>query len=291
MDMQVAQQSTKADAAVRDSSIGRMLLDLGKITSEGAERVLKIQKEKGLRFGEAAQLLGLVTEGDIQQVLARQFDYAYLQPGEGGFSPKLVAAYQPFSAEVEAYRALRSQLVIRHFNTGRKVLAIMSVDGAADSAIIAANLAVVFSQLGERTALVDANLRRPSQHQIFNLAGRMGLSDVLAGRAGPEALVRIKEFMALSVLHAGTVPPNPQELLNRGVFGEITEELATEHDVILYDVPSMETGADAFNVAARCGAVLLVARKNSTRVANVRSAVQQLERSGVQVVGNVMLEE
>jgi len=275
----------------RGSSIGRLLLEMGKITSEGAERVLHLQKERNLRFGEAAQLLGLITEEDIRQVLARQFDYPYLQENEGGFSPKLVAAYQPFSAEVEAYRAVRSQLMIRHFSGARKMLAVMGVDAASETSEVAANLAVVLSQLGERTVLIEANLRRPKQRDLFNLNTRAGLSDVLAGRAGAEAVCKISEFRSLSVLQAGTVPPNPQELLNRSTFSQLNDGLSRDHDVLLYDVPSADTGADAFNVAARCRGVLLVARKNTTRVANVRAVVEQLERSGVAVVGSVMLDK
>lgn len=111
-----------------DSSIGGLLLESGKISPENAERVLRMQKELGIRFGEAAQRLGLVTEADIQQVLARQFDYPYLQAGQGDFSDKLVAAYQPFSAQVETLRAVRSQLMLRWFARGHKALVVMSVN-------------------------------------------------------------------------------------------------------------------------------------------------------------------
>src|SRR5471030_164139 len=88
-----------------DSSIGGLLLESGKITPENAERVLRMQKELGIRFGEAAQRLGLITEADIQHVLARQFDYPYLLKGETKYASELVAAYQPFSQQVEKLRA------------------------------------------------------------------------------------------------------------------------------------------------------------------------------------------
>ena len=92
----------------REASIGRLLLDMGKLTPEDAEHVLRLQKIEGLRFGDAAQKLGLITDADIRQVLSLQFDYPYLQPEQGNFDPELVAAYQPFSAQVEALRALRT---------------------------------------------------------------------------------------------------------------------------------------------------------------------------------------
>ncbi|RZL30450.1 MAG: chain length determinant protein tyrosine kinase EpsG, partial [Rubrivivax sp.] len=143
--------------------MGALLLDAGKLTPEDFERVLRMQNETGIRFGEAAVRLGLVGEDDIQQVLARQFAYPYLQKGQAGLSPKLVAAYQPFSPQVEALRAIRSQLMLRWFARGRRALAIVGVDPDDGAALFAANLAIVFAQLGEQTLLVDANLRAPRQ--------------------------------------------------------------------------------------------------------------------------------
>lgn len=273
-----------------ESSIGSILLDTGKITPADAERILKLQKEKGLRFGEAAQLLGLITDEDIEQVLARQFDYPYLRPGQGGFSPDLVAAYRPFSSQVEMLRGIRSQLMLRWFANGRKALAIASINPDDGASMFAANLAVVFSQLGEKTLLVDANLRAPQQQKIFNIQGRQGLSDVLAERASFEAITKVEPFIDLSVLQAGTLPPNPQELLSRSSFVQLNQHVEHGFDVILYDVSAFSTGADALAVANRVGGVLLVARKNKTRLAHINAAADQLGRYGADVIGSVMLD-
>ena len=271
------------------SSIGGLLLESGKITPEGAERVLRMQKELGIRFGEAAQRLGLITEADIQQVLARQFDYPYLQQGEGKFSPQLVAAYQPFSPQVETLRAVRSQLMLRWFARGHKSLVVMSAQAGDGASLFAANLAIVFSQLGEQTLLVDANLRQPRQHEVFNLANRQGLSDMLAGRADTSAIARIDSFLDLSVLGAGTLPPNPQELLSRESFGKMNLQLESGYDIVLYDVPAGGSGSDALAVAARAGGVLLVARKDVTPIAAVSALSDQLAQNGVQIVGSVLV--
>ena len=155
-------------------SIGHILLDMGKITPVEAERVLRLQKESGLRFGDAALQLGLITEADIQLVLAQQFDYPYLLPGQGNHPPGLVVAYQPFGAQVEVFRAVRSQLMLRWFTSERKALTIVSYNPGDGVSLFIANLAVVFSQLGERTLLIDANLRYPHQHEIFNLRNKQG---------------------------------------------------------------------------------------------------------------------
>jgi len=272
----------------RESSIGKILLDLGKIKPEDAERILRLQKAEGLRFGDAAQKLGLVSEADIRQVLALQFDYPYLQPNESGFSKDLVAAYQPFSPQVEALRALRSQLILRWFNEGYKALAIISAGQGEGCSNLAANLAVVFSQLGEQTLLVDANLRDPIQHKIFNLTETRGLSDILVGRATLDVVTKIESFVDLTVLGAGTVPPNPQELLTRSAFADFMNQAMAHYDVVIVDTaPAAET-SDAQAVAGRCGGALLVSRLNETRLSDLKNIRDQLIVTGVQIVGAVV---
>lgn len=273
----------------RESRMGRILVDSGKLTSEQAEQVVQLQQERGIRFGEAAQILGLITESDIQRVLAEQFDYPYLQPGAGQFPIELVAAYQPFSKQVEILRAVRSQLMMQWFASGHKALALVSAN-PEESSLFAANLAVVFSQLGENTVLVDGNLRSPRQHELFRLGSRQGLSDILAARAGLETLCTVGAFLNLSVLPAGTLPPNPQELLGRPAFRNIHAGLTNNFDVILYDVSAYSTGVDALTIAALAGGVLLVARKNKTRVSDLNEMNAQLGRSGAKVIGSVLVD-
>jgi chain length determinant protein tyrosine kinase EpsG len=273
-----------------ESSMGALLLDSGKLNPEDAERVLRLQKETGIRFGEAAVRLGLVSEEDIQQVLARQFSYPYLQKGQAGLSPKLVAAYEPFSPQVEALRAIRSQLMLRWFARGRRALAIVGVDQDDGSALFAANLAIVFSQLGEQTLLVDANLRAPRQQDAFALKPRQGLSDLLAGRADLDVIARVPAFVDLSVLPAGTLPPNPQELLAREGFRSLNTQLESRYDIVLYDVPPFQVGVDAVAVASRAGGALLVTRKNHTRIAHIGRTAEQLVDAGCEILGSVVME-
>lgn len=278
-------------SSLRKFSIGHILLDMGKITPVEAERVLRLQKESGLRFGDAALKLGLITEADIQLVLAQQFDYPYLLPGQGNHPPELVVAYQPFGAQVEVFRAVRSQLMLRWFTSGRKALAIVGYNPNDAVSLFTANLAVVFSQLGERTLLIDANLRCPQQHEIFNLRNKQGLSDVLADRANIfEVISKIESFVDLSVLPAGTLPPNPLELLNRTSFDELNDQLANQFDVILYDTLAFSSGVDALTIAARTEGALVVAHKNDTRVSDINVMHEQLKYSGTEIVGSVLID-
>ena len=272
----------------REANIGGLLLDMGKLTPEDAEHVLRLQKEEGLRFGDAALKLGLITEADIRQALSLQFDYPYLQSGQGNFDPELVAAYQPFSAQVEGLRALRSQLMLLWFSEGHKMLALVSAHSGEGCSHLAANLAVVFSQLGEHTLLVDANLREPRQHKIFNLSESRGLSDILAGRAGIEAVTRVESFVDLSVLGAGTIAPNPQELLGRSSFTDFMQQAIGNYDVIIVDTAPAANTSDAQSIAARCGGALLVSRLNHTKLSELADVRSQITVSGARIVGAVV---
>lgn len=272
----------------RESTIGRLLLEMGKLTPEEVERVLLLQKKSGMRFGDAAKKLGFVTEADIRQALAIQFDYPYLQTNQSGFSKVLVAAYQPFSPQVEALRALRSQLVLRWFNDGNKALAVVSANAGEGCSNLAANLAVVFSQLGEQTLLIDANLREPSQQTIFNLRESRGLSDILIGRADMGVVTKIDSLPDLSVLGAGTVPPNPQELLSRKSFAELIHKARDQYDVVIVDTPPATITSDAQAVAARCGGALLVSRLNKTRLSDLANVRDQLIVSDVQIIAAIV---
>ena len=274
-------------------SLGGILIDSGLLKPEDAERVLLVQKEQNLRFGDAAVRLGLLTEADIQYALSRQFAYAYLRktPGEKRpVSEELVAAYEPFSSRVEELRAVRSQLMLRWFDKAdqRQVLTVVGAERGEGRSHLAANLAVVFSQLGERTLLVDADLRHPRQHEIFFLENKIGFSTVLSGRSREEAIVRIPDLAGLCVLPAGPVPPNPLELINRLNFDEFMIQAKSTFDVIIIDTPALSVGEDAAMIAVRTGAALAVARSSQTKVAAFSDMVQGLMNAGVSVVGSVL---
>lgn len=270
-------------------SIGAILVEAERLSVIGVDRILSFQEDCSVRFGDAGQALGLLTEEDVRYALSVQFDYPYL-PDDSMLSRELVAAYEPASRVVEDLRALRSQLMLRWFDTGadRRGLAIASAGQGDGRSYLAANLAIVFSQLGERTLLIDANLRTPKQHKMFNLGARAGLSDMLVGRAGSEAIVGITALRDLSVLPAGTLPPNPQELLGRHHFSTLLQSMGESFDVIIIDTPAASAYADAHTVAVRAGAALLVARQGRSSVPQMAHLTQGLREFGVTVLGSVL---
>ena len=287
MDSDTARIGTVEKPTANDT-IGRMLVDAGKIKAQDVDRILKLVQAQKIRFGEAAIKLGLIKEADVQKILAHQFDYAYLTPGQGKFSPDLIAAYQPFSAEAEALRALRNQLKLRWLGTGHRALVVTGVSGGEGASFLAANLAVAYAQLGVKTLLIDADMRSPRQHEIFGLGKQLGLSDMLAGRADQNALCGVQTFETLTVLPAGSIAPNPAELLAGAAFPKLLETLTSSFDVVLVDTPSSQTALDYQIVAAHVGGVLMVARRDHTRMEATSTMKEMVEIAGAEVVGAVV---
>lgn len=274
----------------KERPIGAILIDAGRISPETAERILRHQKEHGLRFGDAGLAMGVISQEDIRFALAHQFDYTYVAPGENPATAEVIAAFQPNNRCVEAMRALRSQLMVRWLDnqSERKSLALVSAEAGVGKTFIAANLAVVFSQLGERTLLIDANLRTPRLHQLFKFENRLGLSSLLASDLAQDPIVELPTFVGLSVLPAGPLPPNPQELLSRPAFRTLVDRVSDRYDVVLMDTPSWGVGADTQIVGSRAGAAILVTRLDYTSVNDATNFVEILGQSGCQVLGAVM---
>jgi len=274
-------------------SIGDILVAVGRLTIEDANRIAERQKTDKTQFGQAALALKLLTKDDIDYALSKQFNYAYLSEQDATLSPELVAAYKPFSRVGENLRAVRSQLMLRWFNTDpeHKVMAVVSPGAQEGRSFIAANLAVVFAHQGQRTLLIDADLRagpERGQQALFKLAKSAGLSGILSGRTDLEATQVVPGLPGLAVIAAGTVPPNPQELLGRAEFGELLQSAALQYDVILIDTPAGSDYADAEIIASRAGAALLVARKNKTLLPQATALSQRLQDSGVALIGSVL---
>jgi len=273
-----------------DQSIGEILVSLGLLTPENADCIFDEQRKQKIRFGEAAIALGFVTEADIQFALSQQFRYPYLKRGDSKVSETVVAAYAPFSPQVEALRAVRSQLMLRWFNNSneRKAIAIVSPEPKDGRSWFAANLAVVFSQLGARTLLIDSDLRKPVLHKLFGIDNRNGLSSILSGRAVSNVVFRIPALNGLSIISAGPTPPNPQELLVRPLFGRMIEQLSNSFDVILMDTPPAGVYAESISIATRTGAALVVSRQNTTHMRELNDLYVNLRDTNVAIVGSVL---
>ncbi len=272
-------------------SIGDILVANGRLSVKDTERISERQKIDSSQFGDAAMALDILTKADIDFALSQQFDYAYLSEKDTSLSPELVAAYKPFSRVGENLRAVRSQLMLRWFNmaAGNKTLAVVSPGVGDGRSFIAANLAIVFAQHGERTLLIDGDLRNGRMHTLFKLDKSAGLSGLLAERTLlNEAASTVHGLPGLTVLPAGAVPPNPQELLGRPAFAALLNEASQEFDVIIIDTPAGGVFADAELIASRAGAAFMVARKDKSLLTQAAFLARRLQDSGVALVGTVL---
>jgi protein-tyrosine kinase len=285
----VKRQITPPD---RGRAIGTILIEQGRLNSQDVEEIQRFANAHGVRFGEAAVQLKRITERDIESAIAQQYNYPILaRGGESGVADDVIAAYMPQSDVVEPLRALRSQIILRWFNNAnRRVLAVTSAERGDGRSWLAANMATMFAQLGERTLLIDADMRHPRQHRIFNIDNSVGLSALLTGRAGREIARRIHPQLRLFVLPAGIIPPNPQELLARPVFDVILDHFAAQFSLVILDTPAACKTADAQILAANAGNAVMIARRNCTPQAKLVAAMEMFTDTGVNVIGSVINE-
>lgn len=202
-------------------------------------------------------------------------------------SGKIVLA-KPRSVVAEAFRTLRTAI---HFGLTRdeaRILVVTSPSPGDGKSTVASNLAIAMAQADQRVLLIDADMRKPRQHEIFEVANEQGLATVLTQRCPPGELIVPTELETLALLSAGPTPNNPVELLNNGFFGELLEQLAGQYDKIVIDSPPVMPVADARVIAAQADATLLVLRaERSTRRVSV-AARDELWRVRAQRIGLVV---
>ena len=179
-----AQAQVQDNNEVMDRSIGDFLRQLRQLNDSQVAEIRNHQRQYRSRFGEAAVALNYASREDVLWALSQQFHYPYAAGNSQAFNPELVAAVEPFSKQTEAFRGIRSQLLLSAMGREhrRRALAVLSANTGDGRSYFAANLAIVFSQLGGRTLLVDADMRTPRQHLIFNVPNDTGLSSLLSGR-------------------------------------------------------------------------------------------------------------
>lgn len=279
-----------ADERVLDRSIGDFIRQVRGLSEAQVEEILGHQRLHGIRFGEAAVALQLATRDDVLWALSQQFHYPYA-PGDGAsFNSELIAAVDPFHRQTESFRDIRSQLMLGALapEQPRRALAVMSPNIGDGKSFFAANLAVVFSQLGARTLLIDADMRTPRQHALFGVPNDYGLSSILSGRSDTKAIHSLQDLPSLFVLPVGTLPPNPLELLQRPAFGLLVNELLGKFDHVIVDTPSSTHGADCRVLAAKCGVAMIIGRRGKSRMKALQGLVSEVTRGPAKFAGVVI---
>jgi chain length determinant protein tyrosine kinase EpsG len=286
----ISAESASPDTSVSTSlPLGDLLVSAGHLPRDKVDLVLFKQRHDGLMFGEAAISLGLINEEQLEYALLLQYCPFGIPQKTDGLDPSLHAALNPFGKESEAIRRLRSQLNMRWFKHDKNILAVVGARTGDGCSVIAANLAISFAQLGERTLLIDANMRSPVQHSLFGLGLGTGLSSVLTNRVPIKAaLTSIPSLPGLTVMTAGPIPPNPQELLGSVMFNYVTETIPSVFDVVIVDSPALLESADAEVITTMTGGCLLSMRRHHTSCDDLAKVKDFLAPTGVVLVGAVL---
>ena len=203
--------------------------------------------------------------------------------------PALVTYERPKSEAAEAYRALRTSILLSSFGAPPKVILITSAMPQEGKTTISANSALVLAQRGSRVLLVDADLRRPGIEKLFGLRSRGGLSTLISGSDRVEDVVLpFPEVPNLWILPAGPIPPQPAELLGSSVMKDHMARWRNEFDHVIIDTPPCLSVTDAVLLSPEADRVILVARAGQTTKPALRRACDLLLQVNARVMGIVL---
>jgi protein-tyrosine kinase len=201
---------------------------------------------------------------------------------------KLVTLTNPNSNISEVYRIMRTNLMFSSLGQQLKTLLITSPGSGEGKSLTSANLGVVFAQYGKTVIIVDADLRKPTQHRIFGIGNNTGLTSVMLGEVSLDnALIPIEDI-GLSVLPTGPLPPNPAELLGSERMLEILEELKEKADIVILDTPPVVAVTDAALLASRVDGVLLVLAAGKVKIEVAQKAEELLLNVRANILGSVL---
>lgn len=191
-------------------------------------------------------------------------------------------------AFAEAMRAIRTSVIFSSAEEGSRSVVITSTAPSEGKTLISSNLAIALAQAGQRTLIVDADLRRPRVHDVFDRSQEPGLSNVLVGTSRLRDAVRTTDVANLHLLAAGHLPPNPAELLGSTRYLDLIDELRRLFDWILIDAPPVIAVTDAAVVAHSATGVVFVVGADMTSRRNAMSAIEHLNAARAKFIGAVL---
>lgn len=201
----------------------------------------------------------------------------------------LVTLLHPRHPVTEAYRGLRTNLQFSSVDITLDSLLVTSAEPGEGKTTSAANLAVVMAQSGRRVILIDADLRKPKQHELFQLPQSPGLTEALvSGETAIQEYLRPTLIPNLQLLTSGHLPPNPAELLGSQRMTHLLQNLQALAEVVIVDTPPLLPVTDAQVLAGQLKGVLVVVKANKTRRAPFINSLEALERVQAHVLGTVL---
>jgi polysaccharide biosynthesis transport protein len=247
---------------------------IGLILAGGAAFLLEFIDDTVKDNEAVRRSLGLETLGAIATIDSREYP------------EKLAVTHYPFSPIAEAYRMLRTNLQFSSVDKPLRSMLLTSAKPLEGKSYTTANLAAIIAQSGKRVILVDADMRRPTQHLNFKLTNNAGLTTVLLDMSiNPADIVQDVGIENLRVMTAGPLPPNPAELLGSKRMTELIASLLQISDLVVFDTPPVLAVADATILSSHVDGVLLVVDASKTRRAIAQKAKTSLASVGARMLG------
>lgn len=292
----VTVEAIERPAGAEDSPVRLTQVQQAQVASAPASPNVPVNLALGLLVGLALSVGIAVLREVLDTRVRNERDVRELteSPILGGiaFDPKakerpLIVQEDPRSPRAESFRALRTNLQFIDLE-GRKSFVVTSSIQSEGKSTTTANLAIAMADAGLKVMLVDADMRRPKLASYLGLEGGAGLSDVLAGRAQLADVVQRWGRQTLYVLLAGTVPPNPSELLGSKAMTQLIGDLESAFDVVLFDMPPLLPVTDAAVVAKAAGGAIVVVAVGRTTRHQLEGAIDSLDQAGAKVAGLVL---
>ncbi len=203
---------------------------------------------------------------------------------------EIAGTLSKYSVIGEAYRSLRTALTLSRAGSPPKTILFTSAANSEGKTVSALNTAIVFAHTGAKVLLVDVDLRRPRCHKVLGLDNRLGVTEALTGTSQVSELIRETDIVGLSLLTAGTIPPNPSELVGSEKMREMLARMVDEFDVVVIDSPPLMPVTDAMLLSTMVDGVVLVVNSSKTAKQHARAACSRLEFARAKVFG-VLLNE
>jgi receptor protein-tyrosine kinase len=295
---------------IPDEIIRQALVHLFRLSRDAVEGIQVVMDARTISFGEAAVETRAVTQQEldealewirsqpikqrrsiVEEVLRRHVRHSRelilwegtpLRP-----SKELTLGHDPGHPRAETLRSLRTELVLRMKGRSTRTLAVLSPSAGEGRSRLAAEMAISFAQLGRKTLLVDADLRRPRQHILFEAENATGLAQALQD-GGALRLHGIDKLPQMALATSGPVPPNPLELLSSPHFERLVREWRRSFEFVVLDTPPVAEFSDAIAVATIAEQVLILGRTDQTSFDSVKEMRRKLGTTGAQILGAVL---
>lgn len=201
----------------------------------------------------------------------------------------LITKKMPRSLSAEAYRSLRTSIKFSSVDKPIKTIVITSSLIGEGKSTVVGNLAYSLNQDGSRVLVIDCDLRKPSIHENFLLSNEKGLVDVLVGKSDLKSVTKKIED-SLFLITAGTIPPNPAEILGSKEMEDLIKELSINFDYIILDTPPILPVSDTLLLASKADATLIVVKARKTKEKVVKESYDQLVEAKANVIGTILNE-